>query len=80
MLDIDKKWHLAENEKESELSDFELQLWRVFNGFLTWQEQCEQSANADDLKAYDLAVLHIIKMQDRPKTIPELCRLLNRED
>lgn len=80
MLDIDKTWHLAEDAKESELSDFELQLWRVFYGFLRWQEQCEVCANGDDMTAYELAILHIIRMQDRPKNIPELCRLMNRED
>ena len=75
---VDKTWHLAKNEDETKLTDFEFQLWRVFYGFTRWQEGCERVANQTDLTGSELSLLHIIRMKDRPKTINELTRLLNR--
>ncbi|WP_339049640.1 winged helix DNA-binding protein [Rickettsiella endosymbiont of Xylota segnis] len=75
---VDKTWHLAKNEEETKLTDFEFQLWRVFYGFTRWQEGCERVANQTDLSGSELSLLHIIRMKDRPKTISELTRLLNR--
>lgn len=77
---LDKAWHLAKTEDEITVTEFELQLWRVFYGFVRWQEGCEHSVNGTDLTANDLAVLHIVRMKDRPKSIYDIGRLLNRED
>jgi predicted MarR family transcription regulator len=75
---VNKTWHLAKDEDETKLTDFEFQLWRVFYGFTRWQEGCERVANQTDLTGSELSLLHIIRMKDRPKTISELTRLLNR--
>jgi predicted MarR family transcription regulator len=75
---VDKTWHLAKNAEETKLTDFEFQLWRVFYGFTRWQEGCERVANQTDLTGSELSLLHIIRMKNRPKTISELTRLLNR--
>lgn len=80
MSEIDKSWHLAETHKEIEIAEFELLLWRVFHGFLKWQEECEYSANNNDLTGNELSVLHLIRMRDRPKTVADIANLLNRED
>ena len=77
---VNKTWHLAKNEEEAKLTDFEFQLWRVFYGFTRWQEGCEKVANQTDLTGSELSLLHIIRMKDRSKTINELTRLLNRDD
>ena len=77
---IDKTWHLANTEEETKLTDFEFHLWRVFYGFMRWQEGCEKVANQTDLTGSELSILHIIRMKDRPKTLNELMRLLNRDD
>jgi predicted MarR family transcription regulator len=77
---VDKTWHLAKTEAEIKLTDFEFQLWRVFYGFIRWQEGCEKVANQTDLTGSELSLLHIICMKGRPKTINELTRLLNRDD
>lgn len=74
---VDKIWHLAENEDQTKLTDFEFELWRAFNGFTRWQESCERVANKNSLDGTELSLLHIIRMKDRPKTINELTRLLN---
>jgi predicted MarR family transcription regulator len=77
---LNKQWHLAENEDEMLITEFELYLWRVFYGFLRWQEDCENCINSFHLTGEDLAILHIIRMKDRPKTFTEIGRLMNRED
>lgn len=77
---INKTWHLAKKEEEVMLTDFEFHLWRVFYGFMRWQEGCEKVANQTDLTGSELSILHIIRMKDRPKTLNELMRLLNRND
>ena len=77
---LDRKWHLAETEDDIKITEFELLLWRVFYGFLRWQEDCESCVNESDLTGNDLAILHIIRIRDRHKTLYEIGRLLNRED
>jgi len=79
-MSIDKTWHLANSEDEIKITEFELQLWRVYYGFLRWQEECEKVANGDQLSCDELAILHIIRMKDRPKSIYDIGRLLNRDD
>lgn len=80
---LDKTWHLAQAEVGNiaiEMTEFELQLWRVFYGFLRWQEECEASINGTDLTGSELAVLHVTRMKEKPKTIYDIARLLNRHD
>lgn len=77
---LSKSWHLAESEEEVKISEFELLLWRVFNGFVRWHEDCENSVNNLELTANELAILHLIRMKDRPKSIYEIAHLLNRTD
>ena len=73
-------WHLATNTTELILSDFELSLWRVFNSFTRWQQDCEAAIASDGLIAEEIGILHIIRMGDRPKTIYEIGNFLNRTD
>lgn len=67
-------------EDEVKVTEFELQLWRVFYGFLRWQEECEKSANGTQLSGNELAILHIVRLKNRSKTITDIERLLNRDD
>lgn len=80
MTFLDKTWHLTQTEDEIKLTEFELQLWRVFFSFLRWQQECERAVNGTNLLGQDLSVLHIIRMKDRPKSIADIARLLNRDD
>lgn len=75
-----KRWHLAEDEQETRVTEFEFLLWRVFYGFLRWQEDNQKHVCKDDLNGYEIALLHVIKMNDRAKTLSEVGRLLNRDD
>jgi predicted MarR family transcription regulator len=79
-MSIDKTWHLSNSEEEMKLTEFELQLWRVYFGFLRWQQLCEVAANKEELSADELSILHVIRMRDQPKAIADIGMLLNRMD
>jgi predicted MarR family transcription regulator len=80
MGSFDMTWHLATTEDEIKVTELELQLWRVFYSFLRWQQACEKNVNGTQLTGQDLAVLHIIRIKDRPKSVIDIARLLNRDD
>lgn len=76
----DDPWHLTQSDIGIKVTDFELQLWRVFYGFMRRQEECERGVNNTGLTANEIAVLHVVRMKERPKTIYDIGRLLNRDD
>ncbi len=77
---IDYHWHLAQGPAEVDTTELEFALMRCFEGFGRWQSEC--LASVCDLAATgpENAMLHIIRMNDRPKTIKDLARLTNRDD
>lgn len=77
---LDLHWHLAEGPVEVDTTELEFALMRTFEGFGRWQSEC--LASVCDLAATgpENALLHIIRMNDRPKTIKDLARLTNRDD
>ena len=77
---IDYHWHLSQAPAEIETTELEFALMRAFEGFGRWQSEC--LASVCDLAATgpENAMLHIIRMNDRPKTLKDLARLPNRDD
>ena len=67
-------------DDEMNVTEFELQLWRVFNGFMRWVEECERYVNNTGLDGYDLSILHIVRMKNRPKSVSDIGKILNRTD
>ena len=80
VMNEEKTWHLATDKDELEITSIELELWRVHYGFIRWQEKCEKYANGIELSCDELAVLHVIRMYERPKTIYDIGLILNRDD
>ena len=77
---LDRRWHLAQSATEVDTTELEFALMRAFEGFGRWQSEC--LASVLDLAATgpENALLHIIRMNDRPKTMKDLARLTNRDD
>ncbi len=77
---LDFRWHLAHSAVEVEATELEFALMRTFEGFGRWQSEC--LAGVCDLAATgpENALLHIIRMNERPKTMKDLARLTNRDD
>jgi len=77
---LDKHWHLAETEEEVRFSDLEFSLFRIGAAFDRWQKDCLACCVGEGMGGMDNAILHMIRMHERPKSISELSRLLNRDD
>lgn len=72
--------NLPTDAVEDALNEFELALIRAHNGLERWQQQSMLSVSETPLSGAEGALLHIIRMNDRPKSIKELARLTNRDD
>ena len=77
---LDYHWHLSADETEVACTELEFSLMRCFEAFGRWQTEC--LASVDDFAATgpENALLHIVRMNDRAKSIKELARLTNRDD
>ncbi|MRX50609.1 winged helix DNA-binding protein [Paracoccus sp. S-4012] len=77
---LDRRWHLAADAAEVGITELEFALMRAFEGFGRWQSEC--LACVSDLAATgpENAMLHVIAMNGRPKSVKELARLTNRDD
>lgn len=77
---LDKHWHLATDEFEVGLTELEFSIFRVSAAFERWQADCLGCCHGASFSGTDTALLHVIRMHDRPKSISELARLLKRDD
>ena len=77
---LDRRWHLARTPVEVDLAEAEFALMRAFEAFGRWQAECLGSVVDLAVSGPENAMLHIIRMNERPKSIKDLARLANRED
>jgi len=77
---IDRSWHLARTPVEVDVAEIEYALMRANQAFERWQTECLASVIDFAASGEENAMLHIIRMNDRPKSIKDLARLANRED
>ncbi len=77
---LDRHWHLANNDYEIGVTEVEFSVFRVAAAFERWQSDCLATCHAGTFSGTDTAVLHVIRMHDRPKSISEVARLLKRDD
>ena len=73
-------WHLAQDAEEASVTDFEFALMRAFEGFGRWQSECLASVSDLGATGPENAILHIIRMNERPKALKEIALLMNRDD
>ena len=77
---LDRRWHLAEAPLEVRLTELEYALMRAFESFGRWQAECLALSSGLQASGPENALLHVVRMNDRPKSVKELARLTNRED
>lgn len=77
---LNRRWHLAETPVEVDTTELEFALMRTFEGFGRWQSECLAAVCDHAATGPENAMLHIIRMHDRPKTIKDLARMTNRDD
>ena len=78
--ELEHRWHLAESRLEQRLTELEYALMRTNESFSRWQAECLAAAAPVEASGPENALLHVIRMNDRPKSAKELARLTNRED
>lgn len=77
---LDRSWHLARTPLEIDVAELEYALMRSFEAFGRWQAECLASVIEFAASGPENALLHIIRMNDRPKSIRDLAYMANRED
>jgi predicted MarR family transcription regulator len=77
---IDRSWHLARTPSELDVADLEYALMRCYEAFARWQAECLASVGDFTHSGQENALLHIIRMNDRPKSIHDLAHMANRHD
>jgi predicted MarR family transcription regulator len=77
---FDRSWHLSRTPAEVDLTEIEFAIMRTNEAFGRWQTEC--LANVSDFSASgpENALLHLIRMNERPKTLKDLAQLTNRTD
>lgn len=77
---IDRSWHLARTAQEMDVAELEYALIRCWEGFGHWQAECLASVAEFSASGPDNALLHMIRMNDRPKSLRDLAHMANRDD
>ncbi len=75
-----RNWHLAKDTTELKVTELEFALMRVLEAFGRWIAAADEMVGATDLKHAEHVILHVIRMQNRPKSGATIARLLNRDD
>lgn len=77
---LNYQWHLSETDLEVSCTELEFSIMRCFEAFGRWQEECIASVGDFIGTRSESALLHLVRMNDRAKSIKELARLTNRDD
>lgn len=75
-----RRWHLAKTASELKITEFEYGVMRFHEAFARWAESAMSIAAGLDLGLAEQTILHVIRMQNRPKGAATIARLLNRDD
>ena len=75
-----KNWHLGSTEHEAATTEFEWTLLRFHEAFQRFCLQLASTCGLSTLTYQELIILHVIRMQGRPKPVTIIARLLNRDD
>ena len=77
---LDRSWHLARTPEEMDVADIEYALIRCFEAFGHWQAECLASVAEFSASGPENALLHMIRANDRPKSVRDLSHMANRQD
>ncbi|GAA4017907.1 winged helix DNA-binding protein [Actimicrobium antarcticum] len=73
-------WHLAHTPLEAAATEIEWSLVRWWEAFNRYQNELLSRLSQGNLTPQEVHILHIIRMQDRPKSTSMVANLLNRDD
>lgn len=73
-------WHLAKSDFEYKTTEFEWAMIRFYEAFSRFVVSTGMVTIGGDIKYSEHVILHVIRMQDRPKNSATIARLINRDD
>lgn len=71
--------HLANSELPA-LSELEFALTMANNAFQRWIVRCMTAAGGPLMSPLEVLIVHLVNHRERPKTLADICLLLNIED
>jgi len=71
--------HLAESALPA-LSEVEFALTMMNNAYQRWMVRCMTAAGGPTMSPLEVLILHLVHHRGRPKTLAEVCLILNIED
>ncbi|CAB3788481.1 hypothetical protein LMG28688_02697 [Paraburkholderia caffeinitolerans] len=74
------RWHLARDDFSVEITDLEYAVMRLDQSFSRWQSECMAAVTGAALSGQENALMHVIYMHERPKTVRDLLHMTNRQD
>lgn len=75
-----RNWHLANDKTALRLTELEFAMMRCQEAFARWINAADEMVGLSELKHSEHVILHVIRMQNRPKSGPTIARLINRDD
>jgi len=75
-----RNWHLASNEMEYKITEFEWSIIRCYEAFARWVTTANSVMVDGDIKFSEYNILQVIRMVDRPKSGQIIARMINRDD
>ncbi len=71
--------HLAQSSLPA-LSEVEFALTMAGNAFQRWMVRCMAAAGGPAMSPLEVLILHLVHHRERPKTLADICLVLNIED
>jgi len=75
-----RDWSLAKTPHDAVTTDLEWAVLRFHQAFERWVTQLGNITGMSGLSYTEIVILHVVGMQDRPKTAAGIARQLNRDD
>jgi predicted MarR family transcription regulator len=75
-----RAWHLAKSSHDAYSTEYEWSILRFQQAFERWITQLAEITGLSELSYIEIVIMHVIRMQDRPKTAASIARQLNRDD
>jgi len=75
-----RNWHLASNEMEYQITEFEWSIIRCHEAFARWVTAANSVVLEEDITFSESIILQTIRMLDRPKSGVIIARMINRDD
>lgn len=75
-----RRWHLAKTIPELKVTELEYAVIRYNEAFMRWVQSGLEAVSPIEVSFSEQLILHVIRMQNRPKGATTIARMINRDD